>query len=49
MATLLDWELETQIFPAVRWLVLHRRAKVVDIVHGGLKTVFAISPKLDQR
>ncbi|KAJ7352602.1 nitrogen permease regulator of amino acid transport activity 3-domain-containing protein [Mycena albidolilacea] len=47
MASLLDWDLETQVFPTVRWLVHHRRAKVVDIVHPGLKTVFTLPPKFD--
>ncbi|KAJ6607399.1 nitrogen permease regulator of amino acid transport activity 3-domain-containing protein [Mycena sp. CBHHK59/15] len=47
MASLLDWDLETQIFPTVRWLVHHRRAKVVDIVHSGLKTVFTLPLKFD--
>ncbi|KAF8962737.1 nitrogen permease regulator of amino acid transport activity 3-domain-containing protein [Flammula alnicola] len=46
MASLLDWDLESQVYPIVRWLVLHRRAKVVDVVHAGLKTVFALPPKL---
>ncbi|KAJ6513412.1 nitrogen permease regulator of amino acid transport activity 3-domain-containing protein [Mycena sanguinolenta] len=45
MASLLDWDLESQVFPTVRWLVHHRRAKVVDIVHLGLKTVFTLPPK----
>jgi len=47
MASLLDWDLETQVFPTVRWLVHHRRAKVVDILHPGLKTVFTLPPKFD--
>ncbi|KAI0368797.1 hypothetical protein BV20DRAFT_1053766 [Pilatotrama ljubarskyi] len=42
MASLLDWHLESQVYPAVRWLVLHRRAKIVDVVHPSLKTVFSI-------
>lgn len=45
MANLLDWDLESQVYPIVRWLVLHRRAKVVDVVHAGLKTAFSLSPK----
>jgi hypothetical protein len=48
MASLLDWDLETQVIPTVRWLVQHRRAKVVDIVHAGLKTVFTLPPKFDR-
>jgi hypothetical protein len=48
MASLLDWDLESQVFPIVRWLVHHRRAKVVDVVHSGLKTVFTLSPKFDE-
>jgi hypothetical protein len=48
MSTLLDWDLESQVFPAVRWLVLHRRAKVVDLVHSGLKTVFYVVPKFEE-
>lgn len=46
-ATLLDWGLETQVYPIVKWLVLHRRAKVVDVIHPGLRTVFALPPKFD--
>ncbi|THH00235.1 hypothetical protein EW026_g2293 [Hermanssonia centrifuga] len=42
MASLLDWDLESQVFPTVRWLVHHRRAKVVDVVHPGLKTIFTL-------
>ncbi|KAG7439409.1 uncharacterized protein BT62DRAFT_989550 [Guyanagaster necrorhizus] len=45
MGSLLDWDLEAQLFPTVRWLVQHRRAKVVDIVHTGLKTLFILPPK----
>ncbi|THV03173.1 hypothetical protein K435DRAFT_775063 [Dendrothele bispora CBS 962.96] len=48
VASLLDWDLESQIYPTVRWLVQHRKAKVVDVVHDGLKTVFTIPPKLSQ-
>ncbi|KAA1467722.1 hypothetical protein DENSPDRAFT_832837 [Dentipellis sp. KUC8613] len=47
MSSLLDWDLETQVFPIVRWLIHHRRAKVVDIVHRGLKTVFTLPNKFD--
>ncbi|KAJ6577222.1 nitrogen permease regulator of amino acid transport activity 3-domain-containing protein [Mycena capillaripes] len=47
MASLLEWDLETQVFPTVRWLVHHRRAKVVDIIHPGLKTVFTLPAKFD--
>ncbi|RDB26023.1 Nitrogen permease regulator 3 [Hypsizygus marmoreus] len=47
MASLLDWDLESQVLPTVRWLVQHRRAKVVDIVHAGLKTVFTLPPKFE--
>jgi nitrogen permease regulator 3-like protein len=49
MGSLLDWDLESQVFPTVRWLVLHRRAKVVDTVHQGLKTVFTLPPKFENR
>lgn len=45
MASLLDWNLDSQVYPAVRWLVLHRRAKVVDVVHPSLKTVFSVPHK----
>ncbi|KAF9485215.1 hypothetical protein BDN70DRAFT_796462 [Pholiota conissans] len=48
MANILDWDLESQVYPIVRWLVLHRRAKIVDVVHSGLKTVFALPPKFDE-
>ncbi|KAG6830047.1 hypothetical protein H0H92_002465 [Tricholoma furcatifolium] len=47
MASLLDWDLESQVLPTVRWLVQHRRAKVVDTIHVGLKTIFALSPKFE--
>ncbi|KAH8100833.1 nitrogen permease regulator of amino acid transport activity 3-domain-containing protein [Cristinia sonorae] len=46
MASLLDWDLESQVYPTVRWLVHHRRAKIVDVVHPGLKTVFSLPPTL---
>jgi hypothetical protein len=46
MGNLLDWDLEAQVFPVVRWLVLHRRAKVVDTINPGLKTIFALPSKL---
>ncbi|KZT73069.1 hypothetical protein DAEQUDRAFT_505172 [Daedalea quercina L-15889] len=46
MASLLDWDLESQVYPAVRWLVHHRRAKVVDIVHRELRTIFTVPKKL---
>lgn len=47
MASLLDWDLESEVFPTVRWLVHHRRAKLVDVVHSGLKTVFTLPPRCD--
>ena len=47
VASSLYWDLETQVYPIVRWLVHHRRAKVVDMVHRGLKTVFALPIKFD--
>ncbi|KZT29711.1 hypothetical protein NEOLEDRAFT_1055266 [Neolentinus lepideus HHB14362 ss-1] len=43
MAIELDWDLESQVYPVVRWLVYHRRAKIVDVIHEGLKTVFTVS------
>ncbi|THH28335.1 hypothetical protein EUX98_g5860 [Antrodiella citrinella] len=46
MSSLLDWDLESQVYPTVRWLVHHRRAKVVDVVHPGLRTVFSVPPTL---
>ncbi|KAL1687260.1 nitrogen permease regulator of amino acid transport activity 3-domain-containing protein [Schizophyllum commune] len=48
MSSLLDWDLDTQVYPVVRWLVEHRRAKIVDVVHPGLKTVFTLPPKFEQ-
>ncbi|KAF5359639.1 hypothetical protein D9756_003129 [Leucocoprinus leucothites] len=48
MASLLDWDLEAQIYPVVRWLVYHRRAKIVDTIHMGLKTAFTVPPRFDQ-
>ncbi|CAK5268561.1 unnamed protein product [Mycena citricolor] len=48
MASLLDWDLETQVFPTVRWLVHHRRAKIVDTVHLNLRTIFRLPPKFIQ-
>ncbi|TFY57486.1 hypothetical protein EVJ58_g6991 [Rhodofomes roseus] len=47
MASLLDWDLESQVYPTVRWLVHHRRAKVVDIVHPGLRTIFTVPPRFN--
>ncbi|KAF9223540.1 hypothetical protein BS17DRAFT_782072 [Gyrodon lividus] len=47
MASLLDWDLEAEVYPAVRWLVHHRRAKLVDVVHDGLKTIFTLPPRFD--
>ncbi|TFY78601.1 hypothetical protein EWM64_g5411 [Hericium alpestre] len=47
MSSLLDWDLETQVFPIVRWLIHHRRAKIVDIVHRELKTVFTLPSKFE--
>jgi nitrogen permease regulator 3-like protein len=44
MAEYLSWELESQLYPTVRWLVMHRRAKVVDMVHPQLRTVFTLAP-----
>ncbi|OCH83964.1 hypothetical protein OBBRIDRAFT_742422 [Obba rivulosa] len=46
MASLLDWDLESQVYPIVRWLVLHRRAKLIDVVHPVLKTIFSVPQKL---
>jgi nitrogen permease regulator 3-like protein len=48
MASLLEWDLEAQVFPIVRWLVQHRKAKLVDVVNPGLKTVFTLPPKFDE-
>ncbi|KAF7312225.1 hypothetical protein MIND_00235500 [Mycena indigotica] len=47
LASLLDWDLETQVFPTVRWLVHHRRAKIVDTVHPGLRTIFTLPAKFN--
>ncbi|KAH7884614.1 nitrogen permease regulator of amino acid transport activity 3-domain-containing protein [Phlebopus sp. FC_14] len=47
MASLMDWDLDSQIYPTVRWLVHHRRAKIVDTIHSGLKTIFTLPPKFD--
>ena len=44
----MDWDLERQVYPTVRWLVYHRRAKIVDTVHRGLRTVFVLSSKIDR-
>lgn len=46
-AILLDWDIQTQVYPIVKWLVLHRRAKVVDVIHPGLRTVFALASKFN--
>jgi len=48
MASLLDWDLEAQIYPVVRWLVYHRRAKIVDTLHPGLKTAFTVPSRFEQ-
>ncbi|KAJ4475492.1 nitrogen permease regulator of amino acid transport activity 3-domain-containing protein [Lentinula aciculospora] len=45
LASLLDWDLESQVFPTARWLVLHRKAKVVDIINLNLKTIFTLPTK----
>jgi nitrogen permease regulator 3-like protein len=47
MASLVDWDFETQVVPTVRWLVHHRRAKIVDRIHSNLKTVFTLPPKFE--
>ena len=47
VASLLDWDLEAQVYPIVRWLVHHRRAKIVDMVHRRLKTVFTLPIKIE--
>ncbi|KAF9446305.1 hypothetical protein P691DRAFT_761748 [Macrolepiota fuliginosa MF-IS2] len=47
VASLLDWDLEAQVYPIVRWLVYHRRAKIVDTIHPGLKTAFTVPPRFD--
>ncbi|KIP08241.1 hypothetical protein PHLGIDRAFT_104650 [Phlebiopsis gigantea 11061_1 CR5-6] len=46
VASLLDWNLENQVYPIVRWLVHHRRAKIVDVVHSSLKTAFTLPQKM---
>ncbi|KAI0767975.1 nitrogen permease regulator of amino acid transport activity 3-domain-containing protein [Irpex lacteus] len=46
LASLLDWDLECQVYPTVRWLVRHKRAKLVDVVHSGLRTIFALPQTL---
>jgi hypothetical protein len=38
----LDWQLDSQVYPTVRWLVQHRRARIVNVVHPRLKTRFAL-------
>ncbi|KAF8737621.1 hypothetical protein AX14_012614 [Amanita brunnescens Koide BX004] len=48
VASLLDWDLESQVYPSVRWLVQHRWAKIVDVVHPGLKTIFTLPAKFGQ-
>lgn len=48
MASLLDWDLHSQVYPTVRWLVHHRRAKIVDTVHNGLKTIFSLAPRINK-
>ncbi|KAF7316927.1 hypothetical protein HMN09_00426900 [Mycena chlorophos] len=47
LGNIMDWDLDTQVFPIVRWLVHHRRAKIVDTVHHGLKTIFRLPPKFN--
>ena len=46
MASLLDWNLDERVYPIVRWLVHHRRAKIVDVVHSSLKTAFTLPQKM---
>lgn len=43
MAATLSWDLDSQVYPTVRWLVQHRRAVVIDVVHPRLKTRFALA------
>jgi hypothetical protein len=47
MATILDWDLHTQIYPTVRYLVQRRRAKVVDLVRSSLKSIFALPQHIE--
>ena len=46
-ASRLDWDLELQVYLIIRWLVHHRRGKVVDMVHRGLKTVFVLPYRIE--
>lgn len=48
MGKWLDWDLEEQVYPVVRWLVLHRKAKIVDRVHSRLKTIFALPAQFSE-
>jgi hypothetical protein len=48
MAATLSWDLDSQVYPTVRWLVQHRRAVVMDVVHPRLKTRFALAPAFSQ-
>ena len=47
VASLLDWDLEMQVYPIIQWLVHHRRGKVVDMVYRGLKTVFILPYRIE--
>ncbi|KZS99072.1 hypothetical protein SISNIDRAFT_492355 [Sistotremastrum niveocremeum HHB9708] len=44
LGILLNWPMETHVYPIVRWLVKHRRAKLIDAVHPSLKTIFGLAP-----
>ncbi|KAF8525938.1 nitrogen permease regulator of amino acid transport activity 3-domain-containing protein [Hysterangium stoloniferum] len=47
MATILEWDLHKQVYPAVRYLVQRRRAKVVDLVRSSLKSIFTLPPHFE--
>ncbi|KAE9397770.1 hypothetical protein BT96DRAFT_966131 [Gymnopus androsaceus JB14] len=48
LASLLDWDLETQVFPTVPMARSASKSKVVDIVNGSLKTVFTLPAKFSR-
>lgn len=47
IADSLGWDLEQKVFPIVRWLVYHKKATVVDMVHESLRTTLVLSDKFD--
>ncbi|KDQ18776.1 hypothetical protein BOTBODRAFT_170785 [Botryobasidium botryosum FD-172 SS1] len=48
IATLLELDLNDEIYPMARLLVYHRKAKVIDVVNPDLKNIYAPPAKFDR-